>query len=685
MASTSTLHKHKAQFKLRLLDITSKTSCTFALNEKKPRQSGQFFSHEGIVHEGHCYELQLLSSEDIGLNNVSLSVNDSKPTGFSAEVSKPSTTSQGGSNFCCYNLVCSDYNNPLQLFKMTYGFATVEVFLHTRSSGIIRLSTKEIACACHDEGQKEIISKMLDELTADDASIAMKWMLDARHSYNEEVALNEVKNVVDSSQSLRSYLKLCKNTISVFVHHMAFFQTRPFNKLMQRPQIVKASAVRHVGRGELEWLSKNSQVFYEVSQGTDFKFNGKHYMPSRISTNKAYRSFDISENRSVLSFANYVCKRLGYIVQKVEGYINELYKVRENLKVLNAQNAILPSLLVIDALLKKEEELFCQAQDFKRSAIRVFRSYEVALQGACVLKYKLPKRSKIFQEVLPYADIYGEMVKWEQYGNFDMLRDGLVLSTWRIDKLYEYYALFKLLEQFAFVGFKPDYASEQPMRMVKYAPNHCEYYDNEKQICNFYALCRGSAERIRLFYEPVIYGSGKTENGVDLYRTTKTPEGADSYWTPDYYIYYQSSLGTKRFILDAKFKHPHAAFEGTNEVSEQERTEFNNCLQKYKLQTLSCDFKPIDAMWLLCGRAVKKEIHPWQNSSWVQQCMENNATNSTNDGSSVANAFCFAPDGVASVAPGANELATLFTYLGVDASGNNASSKQSAKMAIQQK
>lgn len=215
-----------------------------------------------------------------------------------------------------------------------------------------------------------------------------------------------------------------------------------------------------------------------------------------------------------------------------------------------------------------------------------------------------------------------------------MQRDGMVLHTWKMDKLYEYYVLYELLSALHGRGFSPNGSLDaNPIEQAHYSLDS-RYFQNETQVATVFRLVRGD-ERITLYYQPVIYGDEREEHGISLHRTTLTSAGFDSYWTPDYLMVHESREGTRTLVLDAKFRKVSAVkFDGSENDAKSCMLE---CLRKYKLETCGSKGTLVDALWLLCGRTQSYYLESLQQSSWALKQR-------------------FTPDGIAAVAPGANAL-----------------------------
>lgn len=228
----------------------------------------------------------------------------------------------------------------------------------------------------------------------------------------------------------------------------------------------------------------------------------------------------------------------------------ELDGIAEELRSVDSgQQGLLPALVVVVACLRRERPFAERARALRRKARRLSRALSDAFDSVSNVRYRLPRRSKVFQEVKPYADVHACMHRWEDFGEFLVLRDGLTLQAWRMDKLYEYYVLYRLFDALSVNGFALNESCDEPARRVGYSLQS-RYYANETQVANVYRLVCGS-ERVTLFYEPVVYGNMREENGIDLHRTTRTERGNDSFWTPDCLIRHEANGRVRRIVLDA--------------------------------------------------------------------------------------------------------------------------------------
>ena len=236
--------------------------------------------------------------------------------------------------------------------------------------------------------------------------------------------------------------------------------------------------------------------------------------------------------------------------------------------------------------------------------------------------------------------------------DFTLARESLALHVLRLDKLYEYYALFRLLEALRQYGYDVDASSDKPIKRATYELTAL-LYENEQTVNTLYQLANGNTQ-LRLYYQPVIYGSEKEEHGITFHRKSPrsefNPMVEDSYYTPDYMIMLNGDDPERTFMLDAKYSEIDTL---TKTDRRHPTSRFDEVHRKYVHDIASVSRNSPDAMWLLAGKESDPSIRPSHASSWL----------SSQEG--------FIESGIAPLSPTADGLGELFLLLGVVDSGQS--------------
>lgn len=451
--------------------------------------------------------------------------------------------------------------------------------------------------------------------------------------------------IVDSSRSIRSFVSLADAVMSCYERELSMFRAMPYCRTENRQEEIDGRRARHVGSSELLWLAKNAHVLRRTSPGSGLNLSGHHVVPRKVQTGIMRKCLDNPENRSVVAFLREVVTRVSEVEEKARAEVRKLEDTADRLKSASQSGGLLLPLAVIQACIAAEVPQIERLEILRRRGARLLRSYGQALPGVGEVFYRMPRRTKVFQEVRQYVRVYRLMEQWSRFGYFEMTRDGLILSIRRMDKLYEYYALFQLLSSLHAEGYEPDLMQDDPLASVAYTLDD-PYFANERSVANRYALRRGDRVAM-LYYQPVLYGDDREEGGITLHRMTPRyvfGDGElDSYWTPDFLLVVsEAGCPVSTVILDAKFRTMQSV-----ERYFEKGSAFTECLNKYKNAVGSCDGRGVDALWLLCGREDRPVMKKFQTSSWARRCAVT------------------LPDGLVSVSPRGNSIAELLELLQV--------------------
>ena len=654
MATTSTLPREaglRTRRWLHLVDAHAGTSADFPLLEAYAPASLDL-APEGTVHEAHAYEAYVLTDADLSGAEAEWSVNGEGAVGVTFQVAEDAGTGVPAApdgddpeaRLRFWRIVPEE-GGAWRPFALTYGFAHVELAL---GSGEV-LATRDIACVCDRSDQEQAVSNMMEALLLGPDAEAMRWMLADSGAPAPRRALIARGSEPDASRSLATLLALAERVLQGFARNLGFLCSHAYRRTVKADVVVGLRQVRHVGRREVQWLVANPGELRAAGLGAPVRVNGAGYLPERMRTERPQTTRDVPENRAVLAFARLVAAALADACAEASSQVEGLRQIRERLLGLCGEDGLAPSIIIIDACLSREEPVMAQAQALLSRAREVTRALASAMPEVGRERWRLPRRTKPFQEIPAYAELHLLMRRWDEFGEFSMRRDNLVLHTWRMDKLYEYYVLYRLLATLHGMGFDLDRShAAEPARCARYSLADRDYA-NEDQVATVYDLARAD-ERLTLYYQPVLYADEREENGVRLHRTSAG--GRRPYWTPDYLLVREAGGRRTTVVLDAKFRRPSDVirYESVSVgagISAQTESTLRECLRKYKLETAGSDGRGVDAVWLLCGRAGERSVWRLQASAWAR-----------------TQGMC-ACDGVATLAPGADALDEVLRELGI--------------------
>lgn len=179
----------------------------------------------------------------------------------------------------------------------------------------------------------------------------------------------------------------------------------------------------------------------------------------------------------------------------------------------------------------------------------------------------LPKNTRVFSTAEPFKSLYKAMASVEALGRASFRRERAVLAFLARSRLYELYALIRVLDAFLAKGYRLESKHRFPY------PEEKLYSDSIPGIecANTFSLVRQKGgnstlpRRLTVFYEPVVRPAGKgARNGMELCRTNlygisgggselRTVSKKRGFYTPDIVVVAESRIGRTWYVADAKY------------------------------------------------------------------------------------------------------------------------------------
>ena len=598
---------------------SSLKACSIRLILRDPRNPSvplSFEMHEGrrtpglgeidysaAIVDRAQYELSLFTDCDLGAVKIMLRINEDEHQWHCI------MPEQAGNSYV-YRLVPTNGNDNWRPFSDTYGFATVEARIYScqRRFEPFAVKTKEIPCSSTISNQRQYVVKLLDELAGQELATPIGWMLSAGNTQDSDSFGN-----ADGSEanSLQSFVLLAESVLAGIEAELANFKTRPYTKTDRSEQLVAAEKLRQIGRNEIEWLYKNPDRLVPVRQSTAIRMQGRNWYSRKIQTKQTVRSCDTYENRAVVSFISYVSRTLVQVIAGINQKMDALYEAKRKLSGIQGTEGHLIPVMIIDAQIERDRPLLLKLQAQRTRAQRFYRLLSEAMPVTVSNTFRMPRKTKIFQEIPHYARLFRLMRTWDAFGEFDFAREGLILSMHRVSRLYELYSLTSLLHWFDVQGYTPNSSCESPFERVERTQEY-GMPDNEREVANVYRLQRGG-EQVTLWYQPVLYGDDREFAGLGAHRLLSNDlfdqQPNDSHWTPDFALSFKDADRDSLFLLDSKF----------TSIENAKEQRFNPCLTKYRFRTIRSNGMPIDSVWLLCGQAPEPTCVPTGAMSWARQ------------------------------------------------------------------
>lgn len=489
-----------------------------------------------------------------------------------------------------------------QPFLLHYDLVTVSFILSFVDGSSKEYFTDFLLCVSKSQEDTANIQNMLQELIAFDDSQVGEWIFsDAKRGASN--SLYEGKWNKHAYKSLSSYIQLLEQVIACYKNNFAYFRMQGKHTIKQSSVLVPYEKVKKVSRDSFNWIMQNADQLADVPYSSGVQYQGKNYLPYHIKTDANQKSWDVYENRIVISFLHTVLLNAKQIFGEFDRDILNEERVISRIHGSFPKEYCAPIITI-----KFLQVSFCRILLGKLNHSidtlqNLCKQYETLFDVQASILTTFPRKTSTFCEIKPYAQVFEIIVRWFQYGEYSLEKERLILQVKTLDKLFEYYCLLRLLKLLADNGYqKADIKNPAFKYYYKSADGH---YQNEQDVANTYVLSRNHITAT-LYYQPVI-SAFDFENGLTLYRTTSKK----GYYTPDFVLKFSFSEHDEEYIIfDAKFAN-------RNSITDFRLPEV---IRKYSSELCAAADCPTPKMvWILQGRvnSTEKAIWRYHNSPLV--------------------------------------------------------------------
>lgn len=494
------------------------------------------------------------------------------------------------------------YNDSLfakQPFLLHYDLVALSFIINFTNGTSMELFSEFLLCMSKNQEDTSNIQKMLQELLAFDDTQVGEWIF-SNADRDIGNSLYEGKWNKHAYKSLSSYIQSLEQVIACYKNNFAYFKIQGKHTIKHTEVLAPFEKVKQISRESLNWILQNADQLATVPYTSGIQFNGKSYLPYRVSTDTNRKSWDVYENRVIIGFLNTVLLNAKRVSSEFDRDVLNEERVISSIhgsfpKEYHAPIITVKSIHISFSriLLKKLNHLINTLQSINKQYSSLFDVKPLILNT-------LPRKTNTFCEIKPYAQVFEIIVRWFRYGEYSLEKERLILQVKTLDKLFEYYCLLRLLKLLADNGYQKANTKE-PIFKFDYAAAD-EHYQNEKEVANTYLLSNGELTAT-LYYQPVI-SAVQFENNLTLFRTTKPPAGNPDYYTPDFVLRFASSKDNEEYaIFDAKF----------STRANIKKHSLPEVIRKYSCEIgVASQSRAPKMVWVLQGRVNSRENAIWK-------------------------------------------------------------------------
>lgn len=352
-------------------------------------------------------------------------------------------------------------------------------------------------------------------------------------------------------RSLAAQILLAEEIAAIYESSYGYFKANSRFRLEKTPVIERLERVQYVTQGTLSYAATHPEHLRQVNSTRGIRIGQRVYQPQKAETVQNVCSYDIYENRVVLTFLRNMIDSVQVLQERCSNLLNQIPNDEDY-----SPEYIYSSFFMFSETRKMLEDGKTQLGKLFEKFTNLWGMYSNALRIPVDQHITQPRPTAIFMSVPQYNRIYVRIHRWFSFGIYDFSKENFMLSFIKISALYESYLLTKMLCYFRDRGY-----SLGVSKRCVYPVSKRWKYKNTTGL-NTFVLTNGQ-KTISLYYQPVIFDTDQSAvNGIGLYRNNSIPvftgdedDGRQGghYYVPDFLIKVEEGGLSKYLIVDAKF------------------------------------------------------------------------------------------------------------------------------------
>jgi succinate dehydrogenase flavin-adding protein (antitoxin of CptAB toxin-antitoxin module) len=488
-------------------------------------------------------------------------------------------------------------NETTQPFQLLYDilFLSIRMIRRGEQEPIVLYSRYMACISKQPEDTQNAVDMLKSLLNFEDDRIG-NWMFGDRTMES----LGDMRLQQQTFKSPTAYIQLIESIAICYQSNLQYFNALARHSIKKTNVVREYAKARDVSITGFQWLMQNSDQLVAVPQRTALLRGGKYYIPRKILMQEPVSNRDVYENQVILSFLMLVLKNARVIQAMLAADITERESTLQKIQGAVREGYQPPAISTIWQLPLKESKGFCERLSVVTSQLEsLYNKYNEILQCSKFDVKTFPQKTKTFQEVKPYSQVFEQIMKWFKFGDFDMKKNRVIFNLRTLDKLFEYYSLYRLLKMLSDAGFEP---VKDRSAIISYRYHVFDsWYENERDVANTYHLKKDNCQ-LTLYYQPVVH-SDRFENDLTIFRTTIPRRNQTScYYTPDFLLKItREDKAPVYVVLDSKYSNRTSILRRHEDNSQTNY--LDKIVLKYSSQFATMETRESPKMiWILQGR-----------------------------------------------------------------------------------
>ena len=425
------------------------------------------------------------------------------------------------------------YQDDPPLFRNHFGYSeiTIEIDEETYRYTVIEVLARKI----NADNTQNILRYLEDQITG-----ITNFCFSLTHQRADSDGIG--------SSSPQQIMQEIRSGIQNFTDAIPQFISRRRTRLISTPKLVNWDEATSFSERSIEYVLTHPDSLTPSNNKTRaIKVGRKNYMAQTIETDIIGESTDVYENRVITGYFETCAITLGKIETFYRDFMSTLEKQEEPRHVPLGYQSILNIRKHFGT--RYSEKMLKECQDLQRSIVYCADFMRRNLYVTRPV-FGIPQATPGFLTSTHYRRLFERIVSFYRLGALNTNGNQFLYNLRTLDKLYEFFCLYRLIESLDKIGFKLERTeySQKPKQTPLFT---------DTQPADIYTFARNSALRLTLFYEKSYY----EKKAKSLSNTIFVKQRNSRKLIPDYFIEIYDGSSYAYLILDAKYTTPKLAKE----------------------------------------------------------------------------------------------------------------------------
>ena len=244
-------------------------------------------------------------------------------------------------------------------------------------------------------------------------------------------------------KSLAAQIILAEEIATIYETSYGYFKANSRFRIEKVATVDRLERLQYVTPATLEYIASHPEQLRPVNSNAGVRIGNRVYQPEKSLSLQNVNSFDIYENRVVLSFLRKMVDEVAELLERCKNLLQQIPNDEDY-----STEYIYSSFFMFSETRRMLENGMQRLSCLYDKFTQLWGMYRNALKIPVEQLTSKPRPTGIFMVVPQYNKIFVRIHQWFSFGIYDFAKENYMLSFIKISSLYESYLLAKMVAYF---------------------------------------------------------------------------------------------------------------------------------------------------------------------------------------------------------------------------------------------